>query len=176
MSGHVNEQRTTPVFNLGALPDELLELVVAACLPGAADPWALRSDRLKPTLALALSCKRIMGMMGAQWKIHLLQGLPSRDGLRLTASQVRKAPVEQLREWAAKAGIDRDTPRKPRYGKQERPTVERLRQIIAAQCVSSLPQWQRRLFPGEGPPNRRGRSSRPNGPCSLHASPCSARA
>ncbi|KIZ04009.1 hypothetical protein MNEG_3947 [Monoraphidium neglectum] len=68
------------------------------------------------------------------------------EGLRLSKAQVKSAPVEQLRAWAQQAQIDRAAPKKRRSTPQPAPTVARLRQLVQAECCSTLPRWERRLF------------------------------
>ncbi|KAI8473625.1 MAG: hypothetical protein J3K34DRAFT_518907 [Monoraphidium minutum] len=136
-----------PPFDLAALPDELLECVASA-LVRTPSPLVLASDALRDALGLALSCRRMNGIVleEARRKLAGAPPLPRVEGLRLSRPQVEAADVEQLRGWAAAAHIDRAPGKKRRWEKVEEPTVARLRALVAAECCTSLPWWQRALF------------------------------
>lgn len=60
--------------------------------------------------------------------------------------------MEQLREWADRAGTARN-PKKRRCAWQVDPdagTVKHLRRLVEQECCGTLPDWERRLFRGEG--------------------------
>jgi hypothetical protein len=106
--------------------------------------------QLRAALGLALSCKRYYSMVMAEARHKLMPPHARPDeGLRLSKAQVKSAPVEQLRAWAQQAQIDRAAPKKRRSTPQPAPTVARLRQLVQAECCSTLPRWERRLFRGE---------------------------
>jgi hypothetical protein len=135
---------------LAEWPLEIVEVVVARLLPAGPSPFDLPSDHLACTLGAALANKALFDLVAERcWAARLVPpSAPLREGPRLTAEQVRRADAEQLRAWAAEAGVARVPKRRRRWEQPEQQTHARLRQLVADACVMRVPPWVRQLFRG----------------------------